>query len=145
MFRRQPINRSSDTWLIQKGFNCFNLTGFPESTETCGFGSDGFDTAASSTFQTFPKVSFNISYGDGEFLSGPVGFDTVSVGGLTVTKQEIGTPDFAAWNGDGVNSGLLGLAYSSLTSGQSLFIVFSSCANSFYSIQHHGPHQGVWG
>ncbi|KAJ6580924.1 aspartic peptidase domain-containing protein [Mycena capillaripes] len=107
---------SSDTWLIQKGFKCFNLTGFPESTETCGFGSDGFDTAASPTFQAFPKVSFNISYGDGEFLSGPVGFDTVSVGGLTVTKQEIGTPDFAAWNGDGVNSGLLGLAYSGLTS-----------------------------
>ncbi|KAJ7881202.1 aspartic peptidase domain-containing protein [Mycena leptocephala] len=107
---------SSDTWLIKKGFNCFNLTGFPESTETCGFGSDGFDTAASPTFQAFPKVSFNISYGDGEFLSGPVGFDTVSVGGLSVTKQEVGTPDFAAWNGDGVNSGLLGLAFAGITS-----------------------------
>ncbi|KAJ7132351.1 acid protease [Mycena epipterygia] len=107
---------SSDTWLVKKGFKCFNLTGFPESTETCGFGSDGFDTAASKTFKTFPKVSFNISYGDGEFLSGPVGFDTVSVGGLTVTQQEIGTPDLAAWNGDSVNSGLLGLAYSGLTS-----------------------------
>lgn len=51
-----------------------------------------------------------------EFLSGPVGFDTVSVGGVTVTQQEIGTPDLAAWSGDGVNSGLLGLAYSGLTS-----------------------------
>ncbi|KAJ7173547.1 acid protease [Mycena filopes] len=107
---------SSDTWLIKKDFNCFNLTSFPEPQATCGFGSAGFDTNASSTFQDFPKVSFNISYGDGEFLSGPVGFDTVSVGGLTVTKQEIGTPDFAAWNGDGVNSGLLGLAYSTITS-----------------------------
>ncbi|KAJ7308516.1 acid protease [Mycena albidolilacea] len=107
---------SSDTWLINKDFKCFNLTGFPESTETCGFGSAGFDTNASSTFQSFPKVSFNISYGDGEFLSGGLGFDTVSVGGLTVTQQEIGVPDLAAWNGDGVNSGLIGLAYSGLTS-----------------------------
>ncbi|KAJ7249530.1 aspartic peptidase domain-containing protein [Mycena haematopus] len=107
---------SSDTWLIKKGFNCFNLTGFPESTATCGFGSDGFSTSASPTFKSFPKVSFNISYGDGEFLSGPVGFDTVSVGGLSVTQQEIGTPDLAAWEGDGVNSGLIGLAFSGLTS-----------------------------
>ncbi|KAF8166541.1 aspartic peptidase domain-containing protein [Mycena galopus ATCC 62051] len=102
--------------VIKKGFKCFNLTNFPESTQTCGFGSNGFDTAASSTFKPFPKVSFNISYGDGEFLSGPVGFDTVSVGGLSVTQQEIGTPDLAAWEGDGVNSGLIGLAFSSLTS-----------------------------
>ncbi|KAJ7708902.1 acid protease [Mycena rosella] len=107
---------SSDTWLVKKGFKCFNLTGTPESTETCGFGSDGFDTATSKTFKTLPNVSFNISYGDGEFLSGPVGFDTVSVGGLTVKQQELGTPDLAAWNGDGVNSGLLGLAYPGLTS-----------------------------
>ncbi|KAJ7065390.1 aspartic peptidase domain-containing protein [Mycena amicta] len=107
---------SSDTWLVKKGFNCFNLTGAPESQETCGFGSDGFDTDASSTFKTFPGVSFNISYGDGEFLSGPVGFDTVSAGGLTVSQQEIGVPSLAAWNGDSVNSGLLGLAYSALTS-----------------------------
>ncbi|KAJ6485608.1 aspartic peptidase domain-containing protein [Mycena sanguinolenta] len=107
---------SSDTWLIKKGFNCFNLTGAPESTETCGFGSDGFDTSASPTFKAFPNVSFNISYGDGEFLSGPVGFDTVAVGGLSVTQQEIGTPDLAAWEGDTVNSGLIGLAFSTLTS-----------------------------
>ncbi|KAJ7483177.1 acid protease [Mycena latifolia] len=107
---------SSDTWLVKKGFKCFNLTGFPESTETCGFGSDGFDTKASKTFQPMLRASLNISYGDGEFLSGPVGFDTVSVGGLTVKQQEVATPDLAAWNGDGVNSGLLGLAYPGLTS-----------------------------
>ncbi|KAJ7860410.1 aspartic peptidase domain-containing protein [Mycena olivaceomarginata] len=103
---------SSDTWLINKDFKCFNLTGFPESTETCGFGSAGFDTNASSTFQSFPKSASTFR----EFLSGGLGFDTVSVGGLTVTQQEIGVPDLAAWNGDGVNSGLIGLAYSGLTS-----------------------------
>ncbi|KAF8183823.1 acid protease [Mycena galopus ATCC 62051] len=109
---------SSDTWLMKKGFLCLNLTGFPESTRTCAFGSDGFDTSASSTFKTFPNATFKISYGSGtgQFLSGPVGFDTVSVGCLSITQQEIGTPDRAAWDGDGVNSGLLGLGFSSLTS-----------------------------
>ncbi|KAF7345412.1 Acid protease [Mycena venus] len=86
------------------------------------------------TFKAFPKVSFNISYGDGEFLSGPVGFDTVSVGGLSVTQQEIGTPDLAAWNGDGVNSGLIGLAYSGLTS------VFNTTDPTKASSKNHIPY-----
>lgn len=38
----------------------------------------------------FPDTNFNIEYGDGEFLTGTVGFDTVSVAGLTVIGQEIG-------------------------------------------------------
>ncbi|KAF7317669.1 Acid protease [Mycena kentingensis (nom. inval.)] len=107
---------SSDTWLVKKGFKCFNLDGVAQSQSTCSFGSSGFDTSSSPMFKLYPKVSFNISYADGEFLTGPVGFDTVSVGGLAVKQQEIGVPDYAAWNGDSVNSGLLGLAYPELTS-----------------------------
>jgi hypothetical protein len=49
-------------------------------------------------------------------LTGTVGFDDVTVGGLTVSQQEIGLVDKAAWEGDGVNTGLMGLAFSSLTS-----------------------------
>jgi hypothetical protein len=49
-------------------------------------------------------------------LTGTVGFDTVTVGGLTVTQQEIGLVDKAAWIGDVVNSGLFVLAYPGLTS-----------------------------
>ena len=52
----------------------------------------------------------------GEFLTGEVGTDTVTVGGLTVAKQEIGLVTNAAWTGDGVNTGLMGLAYPDLTS-----------------------------
>jgi len=42
--------------------------------------------------------------------------ETVSSGGLTVTSQEIGVVNQAAWEGDGINSGLMGLAYPGLTS-----------------------------
>jgi hypothetical protein len=62
------------------------------------------------------KSILRYRYGDGEFLTGSVGLDTVTVGGLSVSGQEIGLVDKAAWNGDGVNSGLLGLAYPDLTS-----------------------------
>ncbi|KAF7362758.1 Acid protease [Mycena venus] len=102
---------SSDTWVAQKGFNCFDLDGNPVSPDNCAFGTDGFDTAVSKTFRLFPNVSFNITYGDGEFLSGPVGFDTVTIGGLSIAHQEIGVPTLAAWRGDGINTGFVGLAF----------------------------------
>ncbi|KAJ7884939.1 acid protease [Mycena leptocephala] len=107
---------SSDTWAPKKGFACLNLTGHPEPTETCAFGSPGFDAAKSKSFQSYPNTSFSISYGDGEYLSGVAAFETVTVGGLTVTHQEIGVVSSAAWVGDGINTGLLGLAYPHLTS-----------------------------
>jgi len=107
---------SSDTWVAQKGFNCFDLDENPVPESTCAFGTAGFDTKASKTFQPFPNVSFNITYGDGEFLSGPVGFDTVTIGGLSVSHQEIGVPTLTAWEGDGINTGLIGLAFPGLTS-----------------------------
>ncbi|KAJ7743456.1 aspartic peptidase domain-containing protein [Mycena maculata] len=107
---------SSDTWVPQVGFDCFDLDGNPLAEADCFFGTPGFNIAASKTFKLFPNVSFNITYGDGEFLSGPVGFDTVAVGGVSVTGQEIGVPNLAAWEGDGVNTGLIGLAFPDLTS-----------------------------
>ncbi|KAJ7087075.1 acid protease [Mycena epipterygia] len=107
---------SSDTWVAQKGFNCFDIDGNPVPATTCAFGTPGFNTAASRTFKPFPNVSFNITYGDGEFLSGPVGFDTVAIGGMSVSQQEIGVPTLTAWEGDGINTGLIGLAFPDLTS-----------------------------
>lgn len=107
---------SSDTWLAGKGFDCFDLLSNPVDTAQCGFGTSGFDTSKSKTFKSIPNTNFNISYGDGEFLTGVMGYDTVSVGGLTVPHQEIGIVTKAAWEGDGVNTGLLGLAYPMLTS-----------------------------
>ncbi|KAJ6616852.1 aspartic peptidase domain-containing protein [Mycena sp. CBHHK59/15] len=107
---------SSDTWFAEKGFACYNLTGHREPVSTCAFGTEGFDTHKSKSFQSFPNTSFSISYGDGEYLSGSAGFETMTVGGLKVTHQEIGVVSSAAWVGDGINTGLMGLAYPSLTS-----------------------------
>lgn len=61
-------------------------------------------------------MNFNISFADEEFLTGNVGFDDITVGGLTVPQQEFGVVTKAAWDGDGVTTGLMGLAFPGLTS-----------------------------
>ncbi|KZP26584.1 acid protease [Athelia psychrophila] len=106
---------SSDTWLAEKGFKCYNLTSFPEPRSACAFG-PLYNPKSSKTYTRDPHKNFNITYGDGEFLTGTAAFETVTVGGMTVTRQEIGVVNSAAWMGDGINSGLMGLAYPGLTS-----------------------------
>ncbi|KAJ6449783.1 acid protease [Mycena sanguinolenta] len=107
---------SADTWVPQQGFSCVNLTGSPVPPATCNFGST-FGINASTTFAPFQNVSFNITYGTGSFVAGPtVGFETVSVGGLEVSHQVVPVPNVAGWVSDGIQSGVLGLAFPNLTS-----------------------------
>lgn len=47
--------------------------------------------------------------------STPLLAETITVGGLSVPKQEIGVVANAAWLGDGTTSGLLGLGTPKLT------------------------------
>lgn len=92
-----------------------SLVSYPEPESTCAFGTSGFDLSKSKTFVRYPNKNLNITYGSGEVLNGIVGFDTVTIGGMTVKKQEISLVTHAAWNGDGVSTGLMGLAYPALT------------------------------
>jgi hypothetical protein len=103
----RSVLSSSDTFVIQQGFSCFDLDGNPQSQDVCAFGSAGFNPNASKTFAPFPGVSFNITYTDGEFLLGPVGLDTVTIGELSVEKQVVPIPNRAAYLGDGINSGII--------------------------------------
>jgi hypothetical protein len=56
-----PINlmaikfRSVDTWVVQRGFNCVDANGTSVPQLVCAFGTDGFDTNASTTFEPFPE------------------------------------------------------------------------------------------
>ncbi|KAL9087498.1 MAG: hypothetical protein Q9165_006609 [Trypethelium subeluteriae] len=105
---------SSDTWVVSQRFACISVTtGLREGQDECAFGPQFVD---SSSFVEIPDQNFNVSYGDGEVLTGIVGYEEVRVGNVTVPSQEVGLVDIAAWNGDGKSSGILGLAYPSLTS-----------------------------
>lgn len=96
---------SSDTWV-------FN-TGLPAQSQQ---GHTVFDPNKSSTFKLLQGASFNISYGDGSTASGPVGTDTVDIGGATVEAQAVGVPNDVsqAFVVDSAANGLVGLAFSKL-------------------------------
>ncbi|KIW04644.1 uncharacterized protein PV09_04389 [Verruconis gallopava] len=102
---------SSDTWLISADFTCTDAQGQTQSASQCGFG-PGY----SGQISTISGEQFNISYGDGEFVTGEMGTVDVSIGGLTVPNQEVALGTSAYWQGGGVASGLVGMAYPSITS-----------------------------
>ncbi|KAM0137847.1 hypothetical protein ACHAO1_003732 [Botrytis cinerea] len=103
---------SSDTWIVKPNFTCLDYgTGAPTSQSVCLFG-PGYPPG--SGFKRIPNQHFNTTYASGENLKGTFGFVDVTLGGISVIAQ-IATVDTAAWLGDGTTSGLLGLAYPSIT------------------------------
>ncbi|PSR97771.1 aspartic peptidase domain-containing protein [Coniella lustricola] len=104
---------SSDTWLVQAGFTCVDADGNEQAEEDCSFG-----PVFNGTFDegSIADENFNIEYGDGEFLTGVLGYENVTVAGITVQNQEVALVNYSYWFGDDVTSGLMGLAYPLLTS-----------------------------
>lgn len=112
----------SVAWVVETGFECINFDTGKETTESeCAFGP--YYTADSTFVQTADE-NFNIEYGDGEYLTGIIGTETVTLAGIEVTDQTIALATIAAWEGDGTTSGLTGLAYPAL---------YASCSR--YSFQ----------
>lgn len=77
-----------------------------------------FDPSRSSTFKQLEGSTYNITYGDSSYSWGPVGTDTVEIGGATVTGQAIGLPTEVSsyFVQDVYTNGLVGLGFSSLNS-----------------------------
>jgi hypothetical protein len=102
---------SSDTWVVKEGFECIDLdTGKEVTASDCDFGST---YTVDSTFKTISGEEFEIEYGDGEYLYGYMGTETVTLADITVSA-EVAVVTEAAWEGDGTTSGLTGLAYPAL-------------------------------
>ncbi|KIW06220.1 uncharacterized protein PV09_02696 [Verruconis gallopava] len=103
---------SSDTWLVQSGFTCIDASGNQVAQSTCNFGplyNGGFS-------QQIQNQNFQITYGDGEVATGSMGYQSVTIAGITVPSQEVALVNRAYWNGDGVSTGLVGLAFAQITS-----------------------------
>ena len=105
---------SSDTWVVAGNHTCVDSIGVKVPQSRCAFGppyNGGFKYGP-----TEPAEHMTIQYGDGEVVSGPFGYSDVKVGNnITVKKAQISLADKTFWFGDNVTSGLLGLAYPSLT------------------------------
>ena len=94
---------SSDTWIVENNFTCTK-----GAQSACEFGTP---YTRSSTFSPIANENFEISYADGEFLDGIFGKEKVTLAGVTVNNQQIAVVEEASWTGDGVSSGVLGLAF----------------------------------
>ncbi|KAI7779086.1 hypothetical protein LA080_001340 [Diaporthe eres] len=104
---------SSDSWLVQDGFTCVDQENRNQPNTNCSFGppfQGAFDGGA------ITNQHFNLMYADLELMTGIMGYETVTVAGITVEKQEVALVNYTYWFGDSVTSGLMGLAYSRLTS-----------------------------
>ncbi|KAK5653457.1 hypothetical protein OQA88_8943 [Cercophora sp. LCS_1] len=104
---------SSDTWAIHKDFDCTDYIGESVPQVACGFG-----PAYPETFQhgkVTPEQHMYIRYGDGEVVTGPMGFADITVGNITATKQQVCLANSTYWYGNNMTSGLMGLGYPALT------------------------------
>ncbi|KIW10896.1 hypothetical protein PV08_10195 [Exophiala spinifera] len=107
---------SSDTYVMRQSFTCINKTTnaiIPRSS--CLYGPTLYDPGASQTYQAISNESFGVVYGAG-IASGLMATETITLGDLTAHNVTVGVADTSTPMGDGLNVGLLGLAYPALTS-----------------------------
>ena len=107
---------SSDPWVVQPNFTCADPNTGNILTQTdCYFGAT-YNSSQSNTYARIPNENFNITYSDGERLTGDLGFERMTLAGIAVPQQKFAIVDYAAWFGDGYSAGLVGFAYGTLTS-----------------------------
>ena len=90
-----------------------------------------YNPSKSSTAKKLSGATWDISYGDGSGASGDVYTDTVDVGGTTVTGQavELAKTISAQFQQDQNNDGLLGLAFSSINTGEKVLVNWRLCTD----------------
>ncbi|KAI1475071.1 acid protease [Daldinia eschscholtzii] len=103
---------SADTWVIGSNFSCKGTLNETVSDDICALGPT---FAGNFTGGPLPNLHFDIKYGDGESVQGLMGQMDVEFAGVTVFDQEIAIASQGTWHGNNVTSGILGLAYPSLT------------------------------
>ncbi|KAJ9617378.1 hypothetical protein H2204_013844 [Knufia peltigerae] len=107
---------SSDTYVMRKSYTCINRTTnaiIPEPS--CLYGQTLYDPELSPTYHPITDESFGVLYGAG-IASGLMANETVTLAGLTAHDVKVGIADTSTPMGDGLNVGVLGLGYPSLTS-----------------------------
>ncbi|KAL2802359.1 aspartic peptidase domain-containing protein [Aspergillus granulosus] len=106
---------SSDTYVMKTGFRCFDKDdGLELSQEECLYDVDRTYTITD-TYEEIPNQIFGIEYGAG-IASGVMAWERVTLAGVDVPRQRVAIADRSTPMGDGISSGLLGLAYPALTS-----------------------------
>ncbi|KAH9901985.1 acid protease [Xylariomycetidae sp. FL2044] len=104
---------SSDTWIVQEGYRCLDpYYGREVDQAECNFGPQFIGDFPSGKIE---DQNLNISYLSGDYLNGAMGFADITVANVTVPKQQFSLVNVAAFEGDGVSSGILGLGLRGFT------------------------------
>lgn len=104
---------SADTWVISNDFQCIDpITRVLEPQAACDFGA--LYNPALGDFTNITSEAYYIQYfPEMTSLNGSMGYAPLTLGGLTVPKQEVALITEAAWAGaENVTSSLIGLSYS---------------------------------
>ncbi|KAJ9661545.1 hypothetical protein H2198_001925 [Neophaeococcomyces mojaviensis] len=112
---------SADTWVPDVFFTCLygeiGPWASPTSQDECAFGTYFDRDNSDLMFNVTPNSNFYASYADGSGAGGLLGQTSLKLASsLTVPNQQVGVATIASWKGDNITSGILGLAYSPLTS-----------------------------
>lgn len=100
---------SADLWVAPSTFVCLDEHGSKMDQSTCGFPGLFEGTWSGGAV---PDEYLSIHYGNGQYLYGPYGRESVTLGGITIPDQNIALPSegfFKVSSGD--FSGILGLGY----------------------------------
>lgn len=100
---------SSDIWVVPDNFRCLDADSHEIEQSACGF-PDFVESSFSGGLVSDEYLS--IIYGNGQFTHGPYGLESVSLGGITVPKQQIALPSEGYIKVASKDfSGILGLGY----------------------------------
>ena len=96
---------SSDMWVFNSGLSAQENQGHSV-----------YDPSKSKTFKQMQGASFHVLYGDNSFAQGPVGQESVTIGGANVATQAVGLPTTVASSlvSDTSSDGLVGLGFKSI-------------------------------
>jgi hypothetical protein len=104
---------SSDTWVAATGYTCIDhQSNLAIPSAECMW-APTYNVPTSINY--VKNQTFGVQYGTGIAL-GKVGIENVTLNGITVLNQKVGIVDRTTDKGDGINSGILGLGFPTLTS-----------------------------
>lgn len=90
---------SSDLWVAQTNFQCLGANGKPKPAKYCDLGPK---FSGKYTGGQIKGKKFFIEYGTGE-VYGSLGYESVTLAGVNVPKQEISSAIKGFFQGDGVS------------------------------------------
>ncbi|KAE8143530.1 aspartic peptidase domain-containing protein [Aspergillus pseudotamarii] len=102
---------SSDTWVLQEGYQCLDSKGAPTNKSHCP---NAPNFSGNYTGGRIENVHFNLTYGTGSVI-GTYGWEDITIAGVTVHNAQVASATKAYFPVRGI-SGIFGLAFSSVTS-----------------------------